>query len=64
MMPFSSSRRSGRAIARSSTRSDPLIGAIDVTRMREANRRLGGGADGSPEAVARWLWNELRRTMQ
>ena len=42
----------------------PLVGRIDVTRMREANRRLGGGADGSPEAVARWLWNELRRTMQ
>jgi hypothetical protein len=32
--------------------------------MREANRRLGAGADGSPERVARWLWNEMQRTKQ
>jgi osmoprotectant transport system substrate-binding protein/osmoprotectant transport system permease protein len=42
----------------------PLVRKIDVTLMREANRRLGGGADGSPERVARWLWNEMQRTKQ
>ena len=31
----------------------PLIDAIDVETMREANRRASEGA--SPEAVARWL---------
>lgn len=37
----------------------PLVDAIDVTRMREANRR---GADGNttPDAVARWLWDSVR----
>jgi osmoprotectant transport system permease protein len=40
-----------------------LVGRINVTLMREANRRLGS-ADGSPESVARWLWNELQQTMQ
>jgi osmoprotectant transport system permease protein len=40
----------------------PLVGAIDVALMREANRRAsGGGPDASPEAVARWLWGEIQR---
>ncbi len=38
----------------------PLVGAIDVNLMRAANQRatLGGG---SPEAVARWLWEQIER---
>jgi osmoprotectant transport system permease protein len=40
----------------------PLIGAIDVARMRKANLRAAqGDANSSPEAVARWLWGEMRR---
>jgi osmoprotectant transport system permease protein len=37
----------------------PLLGAIDVETMREANRRASGG--GTPEAVARWLWERIGR---
>jgi osmoprotectant transport system permease protein len=37
----------------------PLIGAIDVGVMREANRRAAGSA--TPEAVARWLWEKIGR---
>jgi osmoprotectant transport system permease protein len=37
----------------------PLVDAVDVERMREANRRAGEGV--SPEAVARWLGEKLRR---
>ena len=36
----------------------PLIGAIDVETMREANLRASGG-DVLPGAVARWLWGEI-----
>jgi osmoprotectant transport system permease protein len=43
----------------------PLIGAIDVHLMREANLRASGGAaDGaatSPEAVARWMWEAIEK---
>jgi osmoprotectant transport system permease protein len=40
----------------------PLLGRIDITAMREANLRAArGGADGSPTAVARWLWERVRR---
>jgi glycine betaine/choline ABC-type transport system substrate-binding protein len=40
----------------------PLIGAIDVGLMRAANlRATGGGGDTSPEAVARWMWEEIGR---
>src|SRR5262245_54302106 len=35
----------------------PLIGAIHVATMREANRRAAGSA--TPEAVARWLWEKI-----
>jgi osmoprotectant transport system permease protein len=38
----------------------PLIGAIDVETMREANLRVGTGA--TPEAVAHWLWERLAAT--
>jgi osmoprotectant transport system permease protein len=37
----------------------PLVGAIDVEAMREANRRAGTGA--TPEAVARWLGERIGR---
>ena len=40
----------------------PLIGAIDVALMREANRRaIAGGGNASPDAAARWLWGEIER---
>jgi osmoprotectant transport system permease protein len=40
----------------------PLVGAIDADLMREANlRATRGGADSSPEAVARWMWEEIER---
>jgi osmoprotectant transport system permease protein len=40
----------------------PLIGAINVQLMREANRRtIVGGEGASPESVARWLWEEIVR---
>jgi osmoprotectant transport system permease protein len=35
----------------------PLVGAVDVKTMREANRRAGDGA--TPEAVARWLEGQI-----
>jgi osmoprotectant transport system permease protein len=37
----------------------PLIGAINVETMREANRRTGEGA--SPAAAARWLSEHIGR---
>ena len=37
----------------------PLIDAIDVATMREANRRASGGA--TPQAVARWLGEKIGR---
>ena len=37
----------------------PLVDAIDVETMREANRRVGEGA--SPAAVARWLSAKIGR---
>ena len=38
----------------------PLIGAIDVNLMREANLRATG-ANASPAEVARWLWGEIKK---
>jgi osmoprotectant transport system permease protein len=39
------------------------VGAIDVSLMRAANLRATAGreAAASPEAVARWLWEEIER---
>jgi osmoprotectant transport system permease protein len=38
----------------------PLLGRIDIADMREANLRANGNdAAASPEAVARWLWEEV-----
>jgi len=38
----------------------PLVGAIDVTTMREANLR-GARGDTTPDAVAKWLGEHLRK---
>jgi osmoprotectant transport system permease protein len=39
----------------------PLLGAIDVTFMREANLRASGGtSDSSADAAARWLWDQIK----
>jgi osmoprotectant transport system permease protein len=38
----------------------PLIDAIDVTVMRDANRRAADG-NTSPATVARWLWERVRK---
>ena len=37
----------------------PLVDAINVDAMREANKRAGEG--GSPEAAARWLAAKINR---
>ena len=37
----------------------PLIGAIDVTTMREANLRADSGA--SPADVSAWLWEKIQK---
>jgi osmoprotectant transport system permease protein len=40
----------------------PLIGAIPVELMREANLRASnGGAQGSPPDVAMWLWEKMKK---
>jgi glycine betaine/choline ABC-type transport system substrate-binding protein len=40
----------------------PLVDAIDVSLMRDANlRATRGDGDASPGAVARWLWEEIKR---
>jgi len=36
----------------------PLVGAIDVTAMREANLRAGKT---SPSEAARWLWRKIEK---
>ncbi len=37
----------------------PLVDAIDVTAMRDANLRTSKGA--SPTEAARWLWSEIQK---
>jgi osmoprotectant transport system permease protein len=38
----------------------PLLGAIDISTMREANLRAAGNdSTSSPDAVARWLWEKI-----
>lgn len=40
----------------------PLLGKIDIATMREANLRASGNdANSSPDAVARWLWEKIKR---
>ena len=36
----------------------PLVGAIDVKAMRQANLR-GSQGDTTPDAVAKWLWEQI-----
>ncbi|MGN6571951.1 MAG: ABC transporter permease/substrate-binding protein [Pseudolabrys sp.] len=38
----------------------PLVGAIDVQTMREANRR-GASGDTTPDAVAQWLAEKIKK---
>jgi osmoprotectant transport system permease protein len=37
----------------------PLVGAIDIAAMREANLRAADGTTGSAATVARWLWEQI-----
>jgi osmoprotectant transport system permease protein len=38
----------------------PMLGRIDIETMREANLRASGNdASSSPDAVARWLWQQI-----
>ena len=40
----------------------PLLGAIDIATMREANLRAAGNdSTSSPGAVARWLWEKIEK---
>jgi osmoprotectant transport system permease protein len=39
----------------------PLVDALDVTMMREANLRASGNSNASPGEAARWLWSEIRK---
>jgi osmoprotectant transport system permease protein len=40
----------------------PLLGKIDIAAMREANLRAAGGdATSSPDTVAKWLWEKIKR---
>jgi osmoprotectant transport system permease protein len=41
----------------------PLLGAISVDLMREANLRADGkGGKSSPDEIARWMWGEINKT--
>jgi osmoprotectant transport system permease protein len=41
----------------------PLIDSIDVASMRAANARASNGNE-TPDGVARWLWDEVRKRSQ
>jgi osmoprotectant transport system permease protein len=41
----------------------PLIDSIDVASMRAANARASNGNE-TPDRVARWLWDEVRKRSQ
>ncbi len=56
---LASPRRAEDAVLRDAL--EPLIGAIDVALMREANLRATGGENTSPAEVARWLWGEIEK---
>jgi len=38
----------------------PLVGAVNVATMREANLRASAG-DATPGTVARWMWGEIEK---
>jgi osmoprotectant transport system permease protein len=39
----------------------PLIEAINLDLMREANRKIGSDTSATAESVARWLWEQITR---
>jgi osmoprotectant transport system permease protein len=39
----------------------PLLNAINVDAMREANRRVSGEASETPDAAAHWLWEKISK---
>ena len=40
----------------------PLLDRIDLGTMQQANLRAAGNdAESSPQAVARWLWDQVNR---
>jgi osmoprotectant transport system permease protein len=54
-----SPRRAGDAVLLDAVK--PLLNAINIDVMREANRRLGADAQATPESVARWLAAQIAR---
>jgi len=52
-----SPRRAGDRAFREALR--PLVGAIDIATMRDANLRAADGKTGSAADVARWLWDQI-----
>jgi osmoprotectant transport system permease protein len=41
----------------------PLLGAISVDLMREANLRADGkGGKSSPDEIAKWLWERIENS--
>jgi osmoprotectant transport system permease protein len=51
-------KRASDSVLRSALQ--PLLGAIDISVMREANLRAAGNdSTSSPDAVARWLWEKI-----
>jgi len=40
----------------------PLLGAINIDLMRDANLRANGqGGDSSPDEIAHWMWSEIEK---
>jgi osmoprotectant transport system permease protein len=39
----------------------PLLDAINLDLMREANRKIGADTSATAEGVARWLWEQIAR---
>ena len=39
----------------------PLIDAISLDLMREANRKIGADTSATAESVARWMWDQISR---
>jgi osmoprotectant transport system permease protein len=39
----------------------PLVDAVDVTMLREANLRASSDRNASPGEAARWLWGEIQK---
>ena len=39
----------------------PLLDAISIKLMREANQKISAGTSATPESIARWLWDQIER---